>query len=66
MNACGYGVHLLEKEKCCGVALIANGLSGQAKRQGENNIQAMRRSLSEANEAVLTTMIRKEGAAYGK
>ncbi len=55
MNACGYGVHLLEKEKCCGVALIANGLSGQAKRQGENNIQAMRRSLSEGNEAVLTT-----------
>ena len=29
MNAVGYGVHLLEKEKCCGVALIANGLSGQ-------------------------------------
>jgi len=55
MNACGYGVHLLEKEKCCGVALIANGLSGQAKRQGENNMQAMRRSLSEGNEAVLTT-----------
>lgn len=55
MNACGYGVHLLEKEKCCGVALIANGLSGQAKRQGENNIRAMRRSLSEGNEAVLTT-----------
>lgn len=25
MNAVGYGVHLLEKEKCCGVALIANG-----------------------------------------
>lgn len=22
LNAIGYGVHLLEKEKCCGVALI--------------------------------------------
>ena len=30
MNAVGYGVHLLEKEKCCGVALIANGMAGQA------------------------------------
>jgi glycerol-3-phosphate dehydrogenase subunit C len=26
MNAMGYGVHLLGKEQCCGVALIANGL----------------------------------------
>ena len=30
MNALGYGVRLLDKEKCCGVALIANGLYGQA------------------------------------
>ena len=31
MNAVGYGVHLLDKEQCCGVALIANGLYKQAK-----------------------------------
>lgn len=55
MNACGYGVHLLEKEKCCGVALIANGLSSQAKRQGEVNMASMRKSIDEGNEAVLTT-----------
>ena len=55
MNACGYGVHLLEKEKCCGVALIANGLSGQAKRQGEVNMASMRKSIDEGNEAILTT-----------
>ncbi|MBP9997970.1 MAG: anaerobic glycerol-3-phosphate dehydrogenase subunit C, partial [Bacteroidales bacterium] len=30
MNACGYGVHLLDKEKCCGVALISNGFKSQA------------------------------------
>ena len=41
MNAVGYGVHLLEKEKCCGVALIANGLPKQAKRQGEVNMASM-------------------------
>ena len=33
MNAVGYGVHLLAKEQCCGVALIANGLYKQARRQ---------------------------------
>ena len=43
MNAAGYGVHLLEKEKCCGVALIANGLSKQARRQGEVNINSIQR-----------------------
>lgn len=55
MNACGYGVHLLGKEKCCGVALIANGLSGQAKKQGEVNIASMEKAVDARNEAVLTT-----------
>lgn len=55
MNAVGYGVHLLEKEKCCGVALIANGQSKQAKRQGEVNMQSMRKAYKERGEMVLTT-----------
>lgn len=55
MNACGYGVHLLKKEKCCGVALIANGLPGQAGRQGKVNLKSMLQALGEGNEAVLTT-----------
>ena len=55
LNACGYGVHLLEKEKCCGVALIANGLSKQAKRQGEANMNAMRQSIKNNDEAIVTT-----------
>ena len=54
MNAVGYGVHLLEKEKCCGVALIANGLSGQARRQGKVNIRSIRKA-AEQNRIVLTT-----------
>ena len=54
MNACGYGVHLLEKEKCCGVALIANGLSKQARRQGEVNVASMRKAVGKG-EPVLTT-----------
>ncbi len=44
MNALGYGVNLLEKEKCCGVALVANGLYKQAVKQAVNNVGAMRKS----------------------
>ena len=54
MNAVGYGVHLLEKEKCCGVALIANGMPKQAKRQGEVNMTSMRKAIAQGH-AVLTT-----------
>lgn len=54
MNAIGYGVHLLDKEKCCGVALIANGMPKQAKRQGEVNMVSMKKSVSEGR-PVLTT-----------
>ncbi len=54
MNAIGYGVHLLDKEKCCGVALMSNGLYKQAKRQGEANMASMRRAIA-AGEDVLTT-----------
>ena len=55
MNACGYGVHLLEKEKCCGVALIANGQPKQARRQGEVNMKSIRKSYKEDKRMVLTT-----------
>lgn len=55
MNALGIGVQLLEKEKCCGVALISNGLIDQAKRQGEVNITSIRRSVVENKIPVLGT-----------
>ena len=54
MNAVGYGVQLLEKEKCCGVALIANGMPKQAKRQGEVNMASMRKAIKQGH-PVLTT-----------
>ena len=40
MNAIGYGVELLD-EKCCGVALISNGLWNSAKRHAEHNVKAL-------------------------
>ena len=55
LNAIGYGVHLLDKEQCCGVALIANGLYKQAKRQARTNIDNIRTSMNCDHRVVLTT-----------
>ena len=55
MNAIGYGVHLLEKEQCCGVALIANGLYKQAKRQANVNTASIRQAAGTNRSTVLTT-----------
>ena len=54
MNALGYGVNLLEKEKCCGVALISNGFKDQALKQAELNLGSIRKAVGRG-EPVLTT-----------
>lgn len=54
-NALGIGVQLLRKEKCCGVALISNGLIDQAKKQAEVNMTSIRESVSEKNIPVVAT-----------
>ena len=54
MNAIGYGVNLLEKEKCCGVALISNGFKDQATKQAELNLGSIRKAVGRG-EPVLTT-----------
>ncbi len=53
MNAIGYGVHLLDDEKCCGVALVSNGLIGQARKQAKFNIEKIRKSVLEDNRPVI-------------
>ena len=55
MNAIGYGVHLLDKEACCGVALIANGLYKQAQRQARTNATSIRKSVDLDHRDVITT-----------
>jgi len=55
MNAVGYGVHLLEKEKCCGVALIANGMTKQATKQAKSNVTSFRKSIIDKKMPILTT-----------
>lgn len=55
MNAVGYGVHLLEKERCCGVAKIANGLYDQARKHANININSIKKSVQDEGRPVLTT-----------
>lgn len=55
MNAIGYGVQLLEEEKCCGVALISNGLIKQAKRQAAINTQSIRKAVKDQRQTVIGT-----------
>lgn len=55
MNAFGYGVQLLEKEKCCGVALISNGFINQAKKQAKTNIDSIRKSIVDKKIPVIAT-----------
>ena len=54
MNALGYGVELLEGERCCGVALMSNGFESLARRSALANIAAMTPFVA-AGRPVLTT-----------
>lgn len=55
MNSIGYGVRLLDKEKCCGVALISNGLFNQARKQAEINLKSIRTAVTVEKRDIITT-----------
>ncbi len=55
MNALGVGVQLLDKEKCCGIALITNGLSKQAEKQARHNVKVLEKAVVDDGLKVLTT-----------
>ena len=55
MNSLGYGVNLLDKEKCCGVPLISNGLYKQAERQAKTNLSSIRLAVNDHDMDVITT-----------
>ncbi len=54
MNALGYGVNLLDGEKCCGVAMIVNGLTEGAKRHAKHNVKVLQKAVDK-DMNVLTT-----------
>ena len=55
LNALGVGVRLLEKEKCCGIALITNGMSEDATRHARHNVSVLRKAVSEGRRVVTTS-----------
>ena len=55
MNALGVGVQLLDGEKCCGIAMITNGMSARAKKNAERNLAALRKAGADKGMKVLTT-----------
>lgn len=55
LNALGYGVNLLEKEKCCGVAKIANRCINEAKRDGALNLRSIRDAVGRGEDVLSTS-----------
>ncbi|MCM1022199.1 MAG: anaerobic glycerol-3-phosphate dehydrogenase subunit GlpC, partial [Muribaculum sp.] len=55
LNALGYGVQLLEKEKCCGVAKLSNRLVKAARRDAQLNIESIRKAVGKGNDVVGTS-----------
>ncbi|UJF17260.1 anaerobic glycerol-3-phosphate dehydrogenase subunit C [Vibrio sp. SS-MA-C1-2] len=55
LNAMGIGMQLLEKEKCCGVPLIANGFFDKAKKNAEFNVAQMEKATSNSSMPILST-----------
>ncbi len=54
MNAIGYGVELLDKEQCCGVAMISNGMYDGAVKHARNNVSALSKAVDKGLK-ILTT-----------
>ena len=55
LNALGVGVQLLDKEKCCGIALITNGMSGDALKHANHNVAVLRKAVAEKGLKVVAT-----------
>ncbi|WP_128330234.1 anaerobic glycerol-3-phosphate dehydrogenase subunit GlpC [Apibacter sp. HY039] len=55
MNSLNIGVQLLEKERCCGIALISNGFIDKAAKNAKLDEQEIRKSVLEKKLPVLTT-----------
>ena len=55
LNQMGIGVQLLQREKCCGVPLIANGYFAKAKKQAQFNLSALEQAIGMDGMQVLAT-----------
>ncbi len=55
MNSIGFGVQLLQGEKCCGVPLIANGFHSKAQKNAVFNINKMNHAIEQNSQAIIAT-----------
>lgn len=55
MNACGIGVRLLDKERCCGVAKIVNRMIAPARRDAGINLSSIRSAVDAGMQVVGTS-----------
>ena len=55
LNAMGVGVQLLEKEQCCGIALIVNGQSAQARKKALHNVESLGKAVESGLKVVTTS-----------
>ena len=55
LNALGVGVQLLEKEKCCGIAMITNGMSAKAAKNAAHNVEVLGKAVEKGLKVVTTS-----------
>ena len=55
LNAFGIGVELLDKEKCCGVAMISNGMIREAKKHAVHNVGVLGKAVAAGRKVLATS-----------
>lgn len=55
LNSLNIGVQLLEKERCCGIALVSNGFIDKARKNAEIDEKSIRTSVIDKKLPVITT-----------
>lgn len=55
LNALGVGVQLLDGEKCCGIAMITNGMAEGAKKHALHNVDVLRKAVGKGLKIVTTS-----------
>ncbi len=55
LNALGFGVQLLHKEKCCSIAMISNGMTREATRNARHNVAVLQEAVDRHLPVVTTS-----------
>ena len=55
LNALGVGVQAIDKEQCCGIAFITNGMSDQARKHAVHNMAELQKAVDQGLKVVTTS-----------